>query len=185
MILHLILLSTLLHSIVYGYRWIGMTEEYPDKIILQNKDDGNLLQELNSFLETSYSDNADNLDLQNKILSDDSKMDVYDSEKTSHVPDSILTFNPFRSCLEKYIIDVKQLVSCVQNVGENLENNEVSKRRQGMLKLNAPGWKRKRRDTHQVLSRELTGQNEYRLNKLINRFLMRKRQKLRFNPSGW
>ena len=175
---------------VEGFPWMDLRENEVNKLntMLQDEEDKNLLDELNLLTERLYSNKQNMLKSENKLWSVDKNTPNIDiSDKTSHDLALFLTSNPFPSCQEKYLIDMKQLIACAKEFEETLQNGDLDKRRKGMMKLNPTGWKRKRRDTLQTddSARAKKSRKEYNINHLINRLLMQKRQKMRFNPTGW
>lgn len=176
---------------VEGFPWMDLKENEVDKLntMLQDEEDNNLLDELNLLTERLYSNKQKMLKSENKLWSVDKNTPNLDiSDKTSHDLALFLTSNPLPNCQEKYLIDMKQFISCVKEIEETLQNGDLDKRGKGMMKLNPTGWKRKRRDTLQSddsARRTKKSRKEYNINRLINRLLMQKRQKMRFNPTGW
>ncbi|XP_063425700.1 uncharacterized protein LOC134709474 [Mytilus trossulus] len=173
---------------VNAYPWINLKENGVDKLStgLQYQDNNDLSNELNSLIEKLYSNRLSTLEEENKLWSENNDTpNIYDSDKTSHALAELLTYNPLPECQEKYLINMKQFISCIKEIQGNIHSGVLSKRRDGLMKLNPTGWKRKRRDTATSLALDQRSQNEYRLNQLINHLLMQKREKMRFNPTGW
>jgi hypothetical protein len=190
MFVRYIILGIWMITTVEGFPWMDLKENEVNKLntMLQDEEDNNLLDELNLLTERLYSNKQNMLKSENKLWSVDKNTPNIDiSDKTSHDLALFLTSNPFPSCQEKYLIDMKQLIACAKEFEETLQNGDLDKRRKGMMKLNPTGWKRKRRDTLQTddSARAKKSRKEYNINHLINRLLMQKRQKMRFNPTGW
>jgi hypothetical protein len=190
MFVRYIILGIWMITTVEGFPWMNLKENEVNKLntMLQDEEDNNLLDELNLLTERLYSNKQNMLKSENKLWSVDKNTPNIDiSDKTSHDLALFLTSNPFSSCQEKYLIDMKQLIACAKEFEETLQNGDLDKRGKGMMKLNPTGWKRKRRDTLQTddSARAKKSRKEYNINHLINRLLMQKRQKMRFNPTGW